>query len=100
MKFHFDRHLDPATKSRRNGELIAVDKAEVVDTYTVRVKLKTAYAAFLASLYDWAGCIVSPTAVQKWGNDQFGVHPVGTGPFKFVSYSADQGWVVERNPDY
>jgi len=100
VKFHFDRHLDPATKSRRNGELIAVDHAEVVDTYTVGVKLKTPYAAFLASLYDWSGFIVSPTAVQKWGNDQFGVHPVGTGPFKFVSYSADQGWAVERNADY
>lgn len=100
VKFHFDRHIDPNTKSRRNGELLAVDKAEVVDRYTVRVKLKTPYAAFLASLYDWSGFIVSPTAVQQWGNDQFGLHPVGTGPFKFVSYSADQGWVVERNADY
>jgi peptide/nickel transport system substrate-binding protein len=100
VKFHFDRHLDPKVKSRRNGELIAVDNAQVVDPYTVKVSLKTPYAAFLASLYDWAGFIVSPAAVQKWGNDNFGVHPVGTGPFKFVSYTGGQSWVVERNGDY
>jgi peptide/nickel transport system substrate-binding protein len=100
VKFHFDRHLDPKTKSRRNGELLAVDKAEVIDSSTVKVNLKTPYAAFLASLYDWAGFIVSPTAAQKWGNDSFGIHPVGTGPFKFVSYTPNQSWVVERNGDY
>src|SRR2546427_635295 len=50
VKLHFDRHLDPKVKSRRNGELIAVDNAQVVDPYTVKVSLKTPYAAFLASL--------------------------------------------------
>jgi peptide/nickel transport system substrate-binding protein len=99
VKFHFDRHLDPSVKSVRAGELAAVESTSIVDPYTVRVALKQSFAPFLAALFDWSGFVVSPTAVQKWG-DQYGLHPVGTGPFKFVEYAKDQQTIVERNPDY
>jgi peptide/nickel transport system substrate-binding protein len=99
VKFHFDRHTAPNTRSRRNGELLSVAGTEIVDRHTIKVKLKASYAAFLAALFDWSGYIVSPAAVQKYGDD-FGVHPVGTGPFRFVSYAQDQQTVVQRNPDY
>ena len=32
-------------------------------------------------------------------NDQ-GTAPVGTGPFRFVSYSVQESFVIEKNPDY
>lgn len=99
VKFHFDRHLDPAVKSIRAGELSVVESCSIVDTYTVKVAMKQPFTPFLAALFDWSGFVVSPTAVQKWGDD-YGLHPVGTGPFRFVEYAKDQQTVVERNPDY
>lgn len=70
-----------------------------VDEYTVRIDLKKVEAPFLANLaMDFAG-MVSPTAVEKYGED-FKSNPVGTGPFKFVSWQKDDNIVLERNDDY
>ena len=44
--------------------------------------------------------IVSPTAVRKLGNTGFAQAPVGTGPFKFVSWEKNSQVVMVRNPDY
>ena len=43
--------------------------------------------------------IVSPTAVAKYGED-FKNNPVGTGAFKFVSWTKDSDIVFDRNADY
>jgi len=99
VKFHFDRHLDPTVKSIRAGELATVESTSIVESHTVKVALKQPFAPFLAALFDWSGFVVSPAAVQKWGQE-YGLHPVGTGPFKFVEYAKDQHTIVERNPEY
>ncbi len=38
-------------------------------------------------------------AVEFYG-DQFGMNPIGSGPFKFVSYKPDDSVVLERNDQY
>ena len=43
--------------------------------------------------------IQSPKAIKEYGQD-LGLHPVGTGPFSFVSYQAGQNLVVKRNDAY
>ena len=45
------------------------------------------------------GMIISPAALQKYG-DQIASHPVGAGPFTFVSWARDSKLVLARNPDY
>jgi peptide/nickel transport system substrate-binding protein len=99
VKFHFDRHLDPKVKSRRSGELVNVAGAEIVDANTVRIRTKVPSPHLLFLLFDWTGYVVSPTAVQRWGDD-YGQHAVGTGPFRFVEYKQGERVVLERNPDY
>ncbi len=70
-----------------------------VDDMTVKFVLKKKEAPFIANLaMDFAG-IVSPAAVEKWGED-FPNHPVGTGPFKFVSWKKEDSIVFEKNADY
>jgi peptide/nickel transport system substrate-binding protein len=99
VKFHFDRHLDEANESLRRGELLSVDSVEILDPYRVRVNLGAPFAPFLYTLFDWSGFIVSPTAVASLG-DEFGVKPVGTGPFQIAEYTRNQRTVVTRNGNY
>jgi len=44
--------------------------------------------------------MLSPTAVQKFGNDGIALNPIGTGPFKFVQREQGVKTVIERNDDY
>lgn len=76
-----------------------VDEVIAVDDYTVRFNLKKVEAPFIANLAMDFASIVSPTAVKKLGED-FKNNPVGTGAFKFVSWTKDSDIVFERNEDY
>ncbi|MCL5025481.1 MAG: ABC transporter substrate-binding protein [Chloroflexi bacterium] len=100
VKFHIDRMLDPKTKSQRRGEIPDVIGAEVVDDYTVKVLLKGPSAPTFAGLAGRAGFIASPTAVEKWGNDQFALHAIGTGPFQLVEWLKDDRVVTKRFDGY
>src|SRR6266566_2552621 len=100
VKFNMDRHLDPKTASKQIGTLLSVASVEATDKSTVRFNLKAPSAAFMSTFFDRVGFIASPAAVQKWGNNDYGLHPVGVGPFQLVDYKADQQYVVQRNPNY
>ena len=56
-------------------------------------------APFLNVLAMHFGSIVPKEEVEKYGPD-FGHHPVGTGAFKLVEWTAGQRLVFERNADY
>ena len=60
---------------------------DIVDDYTIRInvdKYQNNFLNFLASSY--GGGMVSPTAFEKKGKEWARWNPVGTGPFKFVSF--------------
>jgi len=100
VKYNFDRILDPETKARNAAAMLrSFESAEVVDDYTVRLHLKERSNAFLGYLSQAHLGIVSPTAAEEYGEDLVR-HPVGTGPFKFVSWSENTSITVERNEDY
>ena len=44
--------------------------------------------------------MISPTAVETFGNEGVALNPIGTGPFKFVEREQGVKTVIERNPDY
>lgn len=99
LKSNFDEHLKAPT-SNLLGALRFVDNMEVVDDLTVVYNMSEPDAAFPDVLTGPAGWPFSPTAVAEMGADQFGSNPVGTGPFRFVSWLRDGQLVVERNEDY
>ncbi|MCM3174764.1 ABC transporter substrate-binding protein [Paenibacillus sp. MER 99-2] len=100
VKFSLDRILDPNTKAGNSAALIVpYESSEIIDEYTIQLNLSQPSRAFLGNLSQAALSIVSPTAVEKYG-DQFGQHPVGTGPFKFVKWDENAQVQVERNTDY
>jgi peptide/nickel transport system substrate-binding protein len=75
-----------------------VRRVEALDPLTVRITIDRLYAPFEANMAMFPVAIVSPTAVARWGADYYR-HPVGTGPFRFLSWEHGR-IVVERNPDY
>jgi peptide/nickel transport system substrate-binding protein len=65
----------------------------------VQFEIDRPYAPFLANLAMGPAAIVSPTAVNRWGRD-FGRHPVGTGPYRFVEWISGDRITLERSPQY
>ncbi|WP_420768646.1 ABC transporter substrate-binding protein [Parageobacillus thermoglucosidasius] len=100
VKFNFERIVDPATKSVAGSVYLKpVKSVEVVDDYTVKIELEKPSATFLTLLAHSNISMVSPKAVKKYG-DQFGQHPVGTGPFKFEKLSQNDEIVLSKFEDY
>jgi peptide/nickel transport system substrate-binding protein len=101
VKFNFDRIVDPATASRAAvGDMGSYSGSEVVDELTLRVTFERPFPAFWYALSDWrAGGPHSPTAIQA-NPEGYRFAPVGTGPFRFVSWAQGDRIIFERNPDY
>jgi len=73
----------------------AIDSVSVRGPLTVVVHSRRPDSALLFNLSDGLFGVVEKGA----GRDE-GLHPVGTGPFRFISQVQDKEVVVERNPDY
>ena len=102
VKFNIDRIRDAKTTAAggiRAGEISTLDTVDVVDGRTFKLTLKSPFAAFLFPFTDVTGCVGSPAAFQKWGAD-YGLHPVGAGPFRMTEYAKDSRTVLEKNGDY
>ncbi len=76
-----------------------IESVTPTDTHTLEITLKQKDATFIAVLSMEFLSIPSPTAVKKFGED-YTNNPVGTGPFKFVSWTKDDSIVLEKNSDY
>ena len=75
---------------------------EVIDDYTFKITLKEAYAGFLACLSAPGVSIYDSEATEAAG-DQFGLDPeltVGTGPFKFHSWTLNDQIILTAPEDY
>ena len=67
-----------------------IDSVDVVDPYTVRINLKQRDNTVIGLLsYSYIGMMISPTAFKTRGEDWVTSNPVGTGPFRFVSWEKD-----------
>lgn len=91
--------MNPQNASPRRSNLALVDSLSAPNPYTVVVHLKAPFSPFLYALAGRTGMISSPTAMQKWGS-QYGLHPVGTGPFEFVQWIPNDHLILKRNPHY
>lgn len=80
-----------------------VKQVEIVNPYLVRFHLHQAWPDFLTfytSMSASASWIVPKKYVEQVGDDGFKKHPIGAGPYKFVSQK--QGWelVLEAHEGY
>jgi peptide/nickel transport system substrate-binding protein len=82
IKWNYDRVRDPKTShSFHRSFFKEVEKVTALDKYTLRIDLATPSAVFLASVTYYPINLIAPNSV-----DQVDTHPIGCGPFKFVSW--------------
>ena len=74
-----------------------IDRVEVVDPYTIIFHFKKPDVTFLPSR---SLLIVSKSYYDRVGEEEFLKHPVGTGPYKFVTWKPGQYIDIEANEDY
>src|SRR4030042_2986977 len=105
-KFHDGTHFN-ATAAKWNLDNAIASKSQpfwasvdIIDDYTLRLNLSLWTNTILTSLDSAGTWMVSPTAFEKNGADWMRNNPVGTGPFKFVSFERDVAYKAAKNPDY
>ncbi len=98
VKYTIDRILNPETRSPQRGNIAQITSADVVDKNTIRLTTRAAFAPILTNLAI-AAYIVPKAAHSRLGRE-FARRPVGTGPFRWVEWVADDRVVLEANPDY
>ncbi|MEK7433951.1 MAG: ABC transporter substrate-binding protein [Cyanobacteriota bacterium] len=105
VKFNYDRQMDKKDPNRFNGKFEYWDlfftnvlKMEAKDN-TITFTLKEKDPTFLPNLALFTMGIASPKAIKEFGKDFF-KNPVGTGPFKFVSWTQNEKIVLKGNDEY
>src|SRR3954466_8958265 len=86
-------------ESSRAGELSPVTSVDVVDPYTVRLRLSAPSAPLVSLLADRSGMILSPTQLRKLGA-KFATNPVCVGPFRFTDRVAGDHITLDKSPYY
>lgn len=96
---HYNRILDPENKARSRTFISAIDKVVATDPLTAEFHLKHPWQALLpfVATTSMSGPIPSSANVDAEKQNR---EPVGTGPFRFVSWASGDRIIVERNPDY
>ena len=79
----------------KGGAFAGLSEARALDPLTVRLHTVTPTPSLLFNLSDGLFGVVENGA----GRDE-GLHPVGTGPFRFISQVQDKEVVLERNASY
>lgn len=103
--FNLDRHINkqsrhyhPELAGMSSLSIAGIKSYAKVDDMTVRIDTNGPWAHLPGDLT--TVFMASPAAVLKYGNAGFGAHPVGTGPFKFVSEKRGRELVLDANAHY
>ena len=99
VKFSWDRYNGAGAKALKEH----VKDVEIVDPLTIRFHLKAAWPDFMTyygTTATAAGIVVPKKYFESVGEDGFKKHPIGAGPYKFVSQKPGIEVVLEAFPQY
>ncbi len=121
--YSIKRLLDPKVRASQTGEIepyilgaeeaairarkanhfdydAPIEGLKTLDRYTFQVRLKQPLYVFIYNFADCRiSCAVAREVVEHYGDD-FGSHPVGTGPWRLAFWKRTSKMVFERNPAF
>ncbi|MDO3412422.1 ABC transporter substrate-binding protein [Saccharibacillus sp. CPCC 101409] len=100
VKYSLDRVLDPANNAPTASYVSTIKEVQAVDDYTVHVVTKNPDPLIPTRFNRYPTEIVPPKYTEEAGQEKFAQEPIGTGPYKFVSWDKGSSVVLEANPDY
>jgi peptide/nickel transport system substrate-binding protein len=100
VKYSLDRLLGPVSVSS-NKALIArtIDSVEIIDRYKVCIHCKkpdSMVPLYMSEQSGNEGMIVPKKYIEEKGDEYFGNHPIGTGPYKFKKHIPGSYMVFEE----
>jgi peptide/nickel transport system substrate-binding protein len=103
VKFTFDLAKNPEAASLlESAYLTMIRSATVVDPRTIRFDFVEPHSQPLEAFW-WAPVprhVLEGVAPAELAQAPFNRQPVGSGPFRFVSWDAGQALTLEANPDF
>jgi peptide/nickel transport system substrate-binding protein len=99
VKFSFERYQGAGAQTLKDH----VSEVEIVDPLVVRFHLKAPWPDFMTfygTTATAAGIVVPKKYLTEVGDDGFKKHPIGAGPYKFVSTKPGVEVVLEADPRY
>ncbi len=95
VAWSIDSMHNGAIVTAKAGSFASVDHADAPDPRTCVVHLNRPDSSLLFNLSDGLSAVV-----ERGAGRQMGDHPIGSGPFQFVSQVDDKEVVLRRNPIY
>jgi peptide/nickel transport system substrate-binding protein len=98
--------VDPRNPVRSREGYDRIESVRRLDDYTVRVTLRSAWAPAVATIFSYgtAPQYVLPAHLLAGRPDlaraDFGAHPVGDGPYRFLRWDRGERLVYAANPTY
>ena len=107
VRFTIAAVMNPNNNTLHREGYDQIDRVRTPDDYTVVVHLRTRYAPFVTKFFtplQEGGKGVLPEhllgKLRDINQAPFNSHPIGTGPFKFVSWERGRRIVLARNDGY
>jgi peptide/nickel transport system substrate-binding protein len=95
VKYTYERAINPDFASPHANKLALVESFDTPDEQTVTLSLSAPFAPFLAvACTRGPGRALTPVpqrAIEELGDDQFGLTPVGSGPFMILPETVEPG---------
>lgn len=105
VRYSINRLFAEESPHRSNlAALKPVDEGgvEVLGDYEIRLELDSAFVPALTNLtvFNWTGAVVSQSAIEEMGAEEYNLNPVGTGPFEVTEHDLGSVLRVEAHEGY
>ncbi|HEY6496669.1 MAG TPA: ABC transporter substrate-binding protein [Trebonia sp.] len=98
VAFNFKRDIASTVGDKPNWPVSSITTS---GDYDVLIHLTQPYAPIINTFHDSnVNWIVSPTALQKTGENAFKLNPVGAGPFTVTGDTVSSELALKKNPHY
>ncbi|MDQ0189043.1 ABC transporter substrate-binding protein [Alicyclobacillus cycloheptanicus] len=96
VKYTYESEINPSTKAPYASLYQPIKTIKILNNSTIEFDLSEPYAPLLS--YMTLGIV--PEHIATKSGDPLQTHPVGTGPYKFVSWTKNSKIVLQANSNY